>query len=102
MSPRTLRRSAIWAAAALVVTVALIPVIAEELYKKPPKDILDVLNAPAIPSAALSPAKDYVLLARSERYPPIADVSQPMLRLAGIRINPKSTSLRRLSNLIEL
>ncbi len=59
-----------------------------ETYKKPPKEILDVLNAPASPVAVVSPTKDYILLAEPMRYPPIADLAQPMLRLAGERINP--------------
>ena len=59
-----------------------------ETYKKPPNEILDVLNAPASPIAVVSPTKDYMLLAEPMRYPPIADLAQPMLRLAGERINP--------------
>lgn len=59
-------------------------------YKKPPKEILDILNAPSTPQAMLSPVKTHLLLARSRRYPPIAEVSQPMLRLAGLRINPRN------------
>ncbi len=59
-----------------------------ETYKKPPNEILDVLNAPASPLAVVSPTKDYMLLAEPMRYPPIADLAQPMLRLAGERINP--------------
>jgi dipeptidyl aminopeptidase/acylaminoacyl peptidase len=59
-----------------------------ETYKKPPKEILDVLNAPGTPGALVSPAKDYMLLVELTRYPPIADLAQPMLRLAGERINP--------------
>jgi hypothetical protein len=40
-----------------------------ETYRKPPKEILDVLNAPATPVAVVSPAGDYMLLARSSIRP---------------------------------
>lgn len=68
---------------------------AETAYQKPPKEVLDVLNAPVTPRAFVSPAKTYVLLAEPLRYPPIADLSQPMLRLAGLRINPKTNGPHR-------
>ncbi len=61
---------------------------AAEPYRKPPKEILDVLHAPATPAAIVSPTRDTMLLAEPMRYPPISDVAQPMLRLAGERINP--------------
>jgi dipeptidyl aminopeptidase/acylaminoacyl peptidase len=73
-----------------VLAVTLLPLAGEETYKKPPKDIVDVLNAPATPASSLSPTRDYLLLARSDRYPPISDLAQPMLKLAGLRINPKA------------
>jgi dipeptidyl aminopeptidase/acylaminoacyl peptidase len=61
---------------------------AQQHYQKPPKEILDVLDAPASPTASVSPARDVVLLSTSASYPTIADLAQPMLRLAGLRINP--------------
>lgn len=57
-------------------------------YEKPPQAILDVLNAPIAPLMNLSPARDVALLYTPLLYPPIADLAQPMLRLAGVRINP--------------
>ena len=59
-------------------------------YQKAPKAIADVLDAPTQPQALLSPTRDYLLLVQSERYPSIADLSEPMLRLAGLRINPNT------------
>ncbi len=68
---------------------------AGDQYQKPPKEVLDVLNAPATPRAILSPARTHILLVEPLRYPPIADVAQPMLRLAGMRINPKTNGPHR-------
>ena len=64
-------------------------------YQKPPKDILDVLNAPAIPSTSISPAKDKILLIEPMIYPLIAELSQPMMRIAGLRINPLTNGSHR-------
>jgi dipeptidyl aminopeptidase/acylaminoacyl peptidase len=64
-------------------------------YKKPPKEILDILSAPVTPTASISPSRDYMLLATGLRYPPIADLAQPMLRLAGQRINPATNGPHR-------
>ena len=69
--------------------------LAQQGYKKPPKEVLDILHAPVTPSAAISPTRDNILLATGLRYPPLADLSQPMLRLAGRRINPASNSPHR-------
>ena len=72
MNPRTLRFFGILGVAAIVVTMAAGSLAAQEIYRKPPKEVLDVLNAPAIPGGAVSPTRDYLLLTRSHRYPPIA------------------------------
>lgn len=64
-------------------------------YQKPPKEILDVLNAPATPSTIISPSKDFILLTETLRYPPISELAQPMLRLGGLRINPNTNGSHR-------
>ena len=68
---------------------------AQEGYKKPPKEVLDILSAPVTPTASISPSRDVMLLATGLRYPPIADLAQPMLRLAGLRINPRTNGPHR-------
>jgi dipeptidyl aminopeptidase/acylaminoacyl peptidase len=64
------------------------PAAGQQGYQKPPKAVLDVLNAPLTPNASVSPASDFVVMYRQVPYPTIADMAQPMLRLAGLRINP--------------
>jgi len=64
-----------------------------ETYQKPSKAVLDVLNAPATPALALSPTRDFALQAQPVVYPPIAELAEPMLRIAGMRINPKTNGL---------
>ncbi len=63
---------------------------ADSAYQKPPQAILDVLNARQAPAVLLSPARDTMLLADIDRVPTIADLAEPMLRLAGERINPNT------------
>jgi dipeptidyl aminopeptidase/acylaminoacyl peptidase len=58
------------------------------IYQKPPKLIADVLESPAMPLVSVSPTHDKLIVTDSLRHPPIADLAQPMERLAGIRFNP--------------
>jgi dipeptidyl aminopeptidase/acylaminoacyl peptidase len=62
----------------------------QETYQKPPKAVSDILNAPTAPLVIASPGGEYLLMGQREPYPPIAELAQPMLRLAGFRINPKT------------
>lgn len=78
-----------------VITVLSTLTLAQSGYQKPSKEIMDVLNAPAIPSTSISPSKDKIAVLEPLRYPPIADLSEPMLRLAGLRINPKTNGNHR-------
>src|SRR5262249_591329 len=67
----------------------------ETSYMKPPQAILDVLNAPEPPQVSVSPTRDMMLMSTQLRYPPIADVAAPMLRLAGSRIDPATNGAHR-------
>ena len=67
----------------------------ETPYMKPPQAILDVLNAPEPPQVSVSPTRDMMLMSTQLRYPPIADVAAPMLRLAGSRIDPATNGPHR-------
>lgn len=69
--------------------------IAQGSYKKPPKEIQEILDAPAIPATSVSPKRDKIALLEPLRYPPIAELAEPMLRLAGSRINPRTNGQHR-------
>jgi dipeptidyl aminopeptidase/acylaminoacyl peptidase len=90
--PFVFRFSSLMLAAALLLAA---PAFAQNGYQKPPKEILEVLHAPVTPQLSLSPARDTALLVEGVRYPPIADLAQPMLRLAGLRINPNTSGPHR-------
>ena len=87
----------------LILTIALlimpITTFAQGGYKQPAKEIMDVLNAPAIPSVSVSPVHDKMALLEPLRYPPISELAQPMLRIAGLRINPNTNGQHRQSHL---
>src|ERR1035438_4764932 len=71
----------------ILLLAAALALPAELTYQKPPQEILDVLNAPPPPTISVNPTRDYAILMQPLRYPPIAEVAQPMLRLAGLRID---------------
>ena len=73
--------------AAIFPLAAALALPAELTYQKPPHEILDILNAPPPPAISVNPSRDYAILMQPLRYPPIAEVAQPMLRLAGLRID---------------
>src|ERR1700722_3331904 len=77
-------------------------VSAETHYQKPPKEVLDVLNAPLTPTISVSPHRDYAILMQPVRYPSIAEVAQPMLRLAGIRIDSNTNGMHLAGNVTSL
>ncbi len=78
----------------LISLAASLALVAQTKYKQPPEAILKVLRAPATPIASVNPAKSHLLLLEPDRYPPIAELAQPMLRLAGLRINPRNNGSR--------
>jgi thioredoxin reductase (NADPH) len=64
-------------------------------YLLPPKAIVDILDAPPPPTVELSPSRDVVALLDRASMPTIAQLSQPMHRIAGIRVNPRTNGPHR-------
>jgi dipeptidyl aminopeptidase/acylaminoacyl peptidase len=77
----------------LLLCLTALAVFAAEPYRKPPKAVLDVMNAPLAPTLVLSPTHNFAVQAQAVRYPPIAELAEPMHRIAGLRINPKTNGL---------
>jgi dipeptidyl aminopeptidase/acylaminoacyl peptidase len=72
----------------IVAGLSMGTLFADEPYHKPPAEIERVLMAPTPPEAFVNPDGSAMLLAERILYPPVSDLAQPMLRLAGVRINP--------------
>ena len=64
-------------------------------YLVPPKAIVEVLDAPPPPTVELSASGSAMAVLERASMPSIAELSQPMLRLAGLRINPRTNGLHR-------
>ena len=59
-------------------------------YLTPPKVIVDILDAPPTPSVVVSPDHRTIALLNRRSMPTIAELAQPIHRIAGTRINPKT------------
>ena len=79
----------------LALILAALPAAAQAPYKLPPKEVVNVIDAPPPPQAVVSPTGDAVFLAEPEAYPPIALLAEPVLRLGGIRITPATGCRQR-------
>src|SRR5688572_24257327 len=66
------------------------PVSSLSSYNKPPQHVLDVLHAPSPPSPYVAPTRDRILLVSWVDYPSISQVAEPFLRLAGVRVEPRT------------
>tara|TARA_B100001758_G_scaffold51293_1_gene41785 strand:- start:8708 stop:11122 length:2415 start_codon:yes stop_codon:yes gene_type:complete len=69
--------------------------LADDGYKIPPKAIADLVDAPITPNVRLSPDKKHLLILERTSLPSIEELSQPELRLAGLRINPMTNGRSR-------
>ncbi len=87
---------------AAAVTLAACSLFSQQKYEKPPKEIDDVMTAPMTPNVSISPTGDYMMLEQGVRYPSIAELSEPMLRLAGLRINPRTNGPHREARIVAL
>ena len=84
--------------AAVVMMLAAQVGRAQQPYRLPPQVVVDMLDAPPAPATFVSPDRTWLLLADRSAMPTIADLSQPMLRLAGTRINPATNGPYRAFN----
>src|SRR3989442_2716150 len=91
------RRKFALAGALVIVTCAALfgQTLDARRYLTPPKEIIEAFDAPPLPAAILSPSKQVIALTYRRAYPTIAELSRPMLRLAGERVNPKTNGPHR-------
>lgn len=57
-------------------------------YQLPPKEILELADAPLAPMVRIDDKNETMVLLHREKYNSIAELSETELRLAGLRINP--------------
>jgi dipeptidyl aminopeptidase/acylaminoacyl peptidase len=78
-----------------VLLVSLPSALHAQGYQRPPKAVTDILDVPPTPALTVNPTGDHILLVQSSRYPSIEEVAAPQLRLAGLRIDPRTNGLAR-------
>ena len=66
-------------------------------YQKPPEEILKLADAPLTPSVLIDEKGENIVLLHRDKYKSIAELSEPELRLAGLRINPVTNTGSRTS-----
>jgi len=87
------KHSVSWLALALALAVALAGGAgAGETWRLPPQEILEILEAPALPAVSVHPEGTHLLQIDRVTLPPLADLARPMLRLAGIRLDPRTSA----------
>lgn len=93
-----MKKTAVRPAVLCAALLAFVPALtAQEPYKLPPKEIVDIVDAPPTPMVSMSPADDVMALIDRESMPSIAYLSEPILRIAGMRITPALNSRQVLS-----
>ncbi|GAB4025018.1 S9 family peptidase [Spirosoma gilvum] len=64
-------------------------------YQTPPKPLADLVTVPATPNVSMSGKGDLMIMLEQAEVPTIAELSQPELKLAGLRLNPANTGPSR-------
>ncbi len=71
-------------------------------YRLPPEPIPSIIDAPPTPSLTLSPDRQWLAWLERRGLPPLAELAEPELRLAGARINPRTNARSRMPHLAAL
>ena len=71
-------------------------------YRLPPPALQAVADAPTPPRLVLSPKREWAALLQTPPLPGIAEVAQPELKLAGLRLHPRTRSRSEFSLANEL
>jgi dipeptidyl aminopeptidase/acylaminoacyl peptidase len=66
-------------------------------YQLPPAPLQAIVDAPRAPLLNLSPKRNLAVMVAQPALPGIAEVAQPELKLAGLRVNPRTYAASRFS-----
>lgn len=80
---------------AMLVCCLTLPVAAGDSYRVPPQPLQEIVEAPPTPSVRLSPDNQWMLLLTRPNLISIEELSRPELRLAGLRLSPKTNGRSR-------
>src|SRR5690606_34328839 len=59
-------------------------------YQKPPKEILELVDVERAPSVSMDSKNQHMVLMYRSAYKTLADLSDEEMKLAGLRINPRT------------
>ncbi|WP_414663483.1 S9 family peptidase [Horticoccus sp. 23ND18S-11] len=79
----------------LLLSVASVRAQDNATYRSPSAALAALVDAPLTPFVSLSPDKKSLLLLERPALPPVAELAEPELRLAGVRINPATNGPSR-------
>src|SRR5687768_1804710 len=68
---------------------------AAETYRLPSGPLVDIVDAPLTPGVSFGPGHEWMLLMERPSLPPIAELAEPELRLAGVRLSPRTNGPSR-------
>lgn len=69
--------------------------IAQSSWQDPPDPIAEMIDAPQIPGTLISPNSQWLITVERPSYPPLEELTQPVLGLAGLEIDPQTHSPAR-------
>jgi hypothetical protein len=64
-------------------------------YQTPSQVLVGIVDAPPTPGISLSPDKQWMLLLERPSLPPISELAEPELRIAGLRLSPQTNGRSR-------
>ena len=105
MQPQKLIRINYLALVLLTIQAGMPPLFAQDAptgYQTPPKALADLVTVAPTPSVSVSGKGEYLLLIERAANPTIAELSQPELKLAGLRLNPAGNGPSRQSYIMGL
>jgi len=59
-------------------------------YREPAAPAVAVVDAPRSPRVSFNPSRTYMAVMARSGHPPISELAQPELRLAGVRFQPRT------------
>lgn len=83
----------------IILTTMLLKAQEQITYQEPPREIYDLIMAQPVPTATVDDAGKWMLLLERNTFPTVAELAEPELRLAGIRINPDNFAQSRMTTL---
>ena len=87
--------------AVVILCPTIAPLVAQTSlkYQEPPKAIIELVDTRPTPKVEISPrdkeGAQWLLIEETSGLPPISDLAQPEMRMAGLRFNPKTNGPSR-------